>query len=185
MLQESGATCVLACPDGAFKQGWGRSPCVSCGVNFRSAVGATSAQQCYITPGWGSVAARDGSRTLVARKCFHGLYGGSHAQYGNTKRHPCQVCCTVRCHCACCVGAGHGFATPQALCQAAVHVQADIHVVQQRRHCFMQSSIKRLLTRSSVLEYTCAVPICAPCHSAPAAVPRTHDHSRHGSQQQQ
>jgi hypothetical protein len=95
MLQESGATCVLACPDGSFKKGWGRSPCVSCGVNFRSTAGATSAQQCYIPPGWGTTTARDGSRTLVARKCFNGLYGASEARYGNTRRFPCQVRCVL------------------------------------------------------------------------------------------
>lgn len=31
----------------------------------------------------------------MARKCFNGLYGVSEAQYGNTKRHPCKVCCAV------------------------------------------------------------------------------------------
>jgi hypothetical protein len=35
MLQDSGSPCVLQCPSGSFKEGWGLGPCLTCGVNFR------------------------------------------------------------------------------------------------------------------------------------------------------
>jgi hypothetical protein len=34
-LQDSGSPCVLQCPSGSFKEGWGLRPCLSCGVSFR------------------------------------------------------------------------------------------------------------------------------------------------------
>lgn len=94
MLQaQGGGSCMLLCPDGSFKSGWGRGPCVSCGISFRSVPGATSAQDCYIPAGWGYTAAGawGDSKALVARKCLQGTYGASQPQYGTAKRHPCQV----------------------------------------------------------------------------------------------
>jgi len=89
MLQQLGSPRVVPCPQGSYKAGWGRQPCVSCGVNFRSLDQATSAQQCYIPAGWGSTQSwKEGG--LVATKCMHGLYG-SQPVYGTTRKRPCQV----------------------------------------------------------------------------------------------
>jgi hypothetical protein len=92
MLQDNGGSCVLTCPPGSYKAGWGRSACVSCGSNFSSVAGATSAQQCFVPPGWGSAPARGTGNVLVARKCLHGMYGMPQPQFGTTRRYPCQVC---------------------------------------------------------------------------------------------
>jgi hypothetical protein len=98
MLHAAGSSCIMACPQGSYKEGWGRSACVSCGVKFKTdgSLPATSAQQCYLPQGWGSVRARDGSRSLIARKCSNGMYGISQAQHGITKRLPCKVSCIRR-----------------------------------------------------------------------------------------
>lgn len=97
MLQENWGSCVLTCPPGSYKAGWGRSACVSCGANFSSVPGATSAQQCFVPPGWGSAPARGTGSGLVARRCLHGTHGASQPQYGNSRRFPCQVCRPQNC----------------------------------------------------------------------------------------
>lgn len=90
MLQQLGSPCVMPCPQGSYKAGWGREPCVSCGVNFRSPGQAMSAQQCYIPAGWGSKQSwKEGG--LVATKCMRGMYGASQPVYGTTRKRPCQV----------------------------------------------------------------------------------------------
>lgn len=90
--QQGSASCVIPCPRGTYRPGWGRGVCLACGVNFTTAYTASvSQEQCFIPAGWGSYSARNGSGLLVAKKCMHGLYGASQTVFGNSRRHPCQV----------------------------------------------------------------------------------------------
>lgn len=68
-------------------------PCQSCGINVPTDTADSdglgiSADQCYISAGWGST--MDKSKRLVAVKCSNGSYGISERTYG-LEPHPCQV----------------------------------------------------------------------------------------------
>jgi Tyrosine-protein kinase ephrin type A/B receptor-like len=87
---------VAPCPSGTFKEDWGNEPCMSCGEGLLTDTSdgpATSRDNCYIPPGWGSkhaAFAPNAANTLIALRCGNGTYGVAAPHHG-LEPSPCQV----------------------------------------------------------------------------------------------
>ena len=97
-------SCAGQCPVGAISEGDGKfeinaDTCISCGDGLLTdPVPATSSDNCYLPPGFGSKLNTNSSTAvnstevpqLVAERCSNGTYGSCSRSYG-LEPHPCQV----------------------------------------------------------------------------------------------
>lgn len=103
---EAATAAVVACPSGSYKSGWNLDSCTSCGVGLLTdPISATSSDNCFLPPGYGSKLDANSSTAansselshLIAERCTKGTYGSESKTYGLEPR-PCQVSCTLPLH---------------------------------------------------------------------------------------